>query len=188
MNKKILIGLLVTTLCTACSKNGADGPSSAVPVGESIAIANGDFEQPASGDDIPGWTLTQHAGVNGYKATLDHDGAAHGQTSLRFTRTEPQVYGEMMQRLNLARFGGKTIELSAMLKSADVGPKGWKLFINGNLPGTLAYSPGVKETTGWQRQAVQLKLPPQIGDMMIGATLLDSGTGWLDDVQLRVLN
>ena len=188
MNKKFLIGLLIATLCTACSKNGADGVSSAVPAGESIPIANGDFEQPASGDDIPGWTLAHHAGVVGYTAALDHDGPAQGQTSLRFTRTEPQVYGEMMQRLNLAKYAGKTVELSAMLKCADVGPKGWKLFINGNLPKTLAYSPGVKETTAWQRQAVQLKLPTQIGDVMIGATLLDSGTGWLDDVQLRVLN
>jgi len=188
VNKKFLIGLLIATLCAACSKNGADGASPAAPAGESIAIANGDFEQPASGDDIPGWTLTHHAGVVGYKATLDRDGAAHGQTSLRFTRTEPQVYGEMMQRLDLARYGGKTVELSAMMKSADVGPKGWKLFINGNLPGTLAYSSGVKETTGWQRQSVQLKLPPRISDVTIGATLLDSGTGWLDDVQLHVVN
>jgi hypothetical protein len=35
---------------------------------------------------------------------------------------------------------------------------------------------------------VQLKLPPQIGDVAIGATLLDGGTGWFDDVQLRVVN
>ena len=172
MHKKFLIGLLIATLCAACGKNGGDGASSAAPAGETIAIANGDFEQPASGDDIPGWMLAQHAGVVGYKAMLDHDGAAHGQTSLRFTRTAPQVYGEMMQRLNLARYGGKTVELSAMMKSVDVGPKGWKLFIAGNVPGTLAYSPGVKETTGWQRQSVQLKLPAQISDVAIGATLL----------------
>lgn len=184
----IRIGLTVfaaAAIC-ACSQQGPGGTDASV--GQTIPIANADFEQPASGDEVPGWTLAQHAGVAAYKAMLDHDGAAHGQTSLRFTRTAPQVYGEMMQRLSLARYGGKTIELSAMLKCADVGPKGWKLFINGNVPGTLAYSPGVKETTGWQRQSVQLKLPTQIDDVTIGATLLDSGTGWFDDVQLRVVN
>ena len=180
-----LIVVLVTAIC-GCNRQESGGAG--VAEGQKISIANGDFEQPASGDDIPGWLLTQHAGVKGYTATLDRDGAAQGQASLRFTRIAPQVYGEVMQRLNLARYGGKTIELSAMLKCADVGPKGWKLFISGNVPGTLAYSPGVKETTGWQRQAVQLKLPPQIGDVAIGATLLDGGTGWVDDVQLRVVN
>lgn len=174
--------------CAGCSQGNPGGSSVGLQSGETIAIANGDFEQPASGEDIPGWTLTHHAGVVGYKATLDHDGAAQGQSSLRFTRTEPQVYGEIMQQVDLARYAGKTVELSAMLKSADVGPKGWKLFINGNAKHTLAYSPGMKGSEGWQRQSVQLKLPAQIGEVTVGATLLDSGTGWLDDVQLRVVN
>lgn len=188
MNRKIPIAFLVAMQCAGCSQGNPGGSSVGLQSGETIAIANGDFEQPASGEDIPGWTLTHHAGVVGYKATLDHDGAAQGQSSLRFTRTEPQVYGEIMQQVDLARYAGKTVELSAMLKSADVGPKGWKLFINGNAKHTLAYSPGMKGSEGWQRQSVQLKLPAQIGEVTVGATLLDSGTGWLDDVQLRVVN
>jgi hypothetical protein len=183
---RIALTVFVAAAICACSQQGTGGAEAVS--GQTVPIANGDFERAASGDEVPGWTLAQHAGVAAYKAMLDRDGAAHGQTSLRFTRTVPQVYGEMMQRLNLARYGGKTIELSAMLKCADVGPKGWKLFINANVPDTLAYSPGVKETTGWQRQSVRLKLPPQIGDVMIGATLLDGGTGWFDDVQLRVVD
>lgn len=143
---RICLTVFAATAICACSQQGSGGVEGAT--GQTVPVANADFEQPASGDDVPGWTLAQHAGVKGYIAALDRDGAAHGQASLRFTRVAPQVYGEMMQRLNLARYGGKTIELSAMLKCADVGPKGWKLFISGNVPDTLAYSPGEKGTTG----------------------------------------
>ena len=142
-----------------------------------------------SGEDIPGWTLTHHAGVGGYKASLDQNDPAQGKTSLRFERVAPQVYGDMMMRLDLSKYAGKTIELSAMLKCADVGPKGWKLFINANQPGTLAYSPGIKETTAWQKQSVRLKLPAQgAGDVTVGVTLEDAGTGWADDVHLQIVD
>jgi hypothetical protein len=186
--KRICIAVLATMM-GACGHSGSDGTPAPVAAGIPIPIVNGDFEQPMSGEDIPGWTFAHHGGVAGYKASLDHDDPAQGKTSLRFARVEPQVYGQMMMRLDLSKYAGKTIELSAMLKCADVGPKGWKLFINGNQPHTLAYSPGVKDTTGWQKQSVQLKLPAQgADDITIGVTLQDAGTGWADDVHLQVVD
>ncbi|MEP6483541.1 MAG: hypothetical protein ABJB01_03760 [Rudaea sp.] len=144
---------------------------------------------PISGLDIPGWTLTHHAGVVGYKASLDTNDPAQGKSSLRFERIAPQVYGDMMVRPDLSKYAGKTIELSAMMKCADVGPKGWKLFLNANQPGTLAYSTGMQGTTGWQRQSVRLKLPAQgASDVTVGVTLQDAGTGWMDDVHLQVVD
>jgi hypothetical protein len=178
--KKFIATLSVLVL-TACSHANVDA-------GQTIPIRNGDFEQAAADGSIPGWFITQHAGANDYEVRIEADGAHAGHGSLRITRIKEQVYGSILQRVPVDQFSGKTIELSAALKSKDVGPNGWKLFINGNSPNGLKYSSGQTGTNEWQQQSVTLKVTPNIHTVSIGATLIGAGSGWIDDVQLRVLD
>ena len=47
--------------------------------------------------------------------------------------------------------------------------------------------PALVGTTDWQRVTVRAKLPANSDTIRVGAMLLDAGTGWLDDVQLRTI-
>ena len=187
--QKILIALMSTSLA-ACGNSGGGSASSpaAAPAPAAIAVANADFEKPLDGEDVAGWTLLQHAGVPSYKIGLDHDGAGQGQTSFRIERTHPQYYGSITQHIALKPYAGKTVRLSALTKTEGVGPAGWKLFIDAKVPHGLAYSSGQSGTSGWQTQSLDFKVPDQVGEVTIGASLLDAGTAWLDDVHIHVVD
>ena len=195
--KRLLI-LGIVCLLSGCNDKSADSakpavsgsarPAAAARTGAAAQIVNGDFEQTASDGSIPGWDQVQHAGEKSYEMRIDADGAYAGHGSFHMIRIKPQVYGSLTQNLDLRAYAGKTLELSAMLKSRDVGPDGWKLMVNGNVAGTLQYSPGLTGTTEWQRQSVTLKLPPNSQRITIGVTLLDAGEGWADNIEAKILD
>jgi hypothetical protein len=198
---KRLFVLGAACLLTACDNGASDsakprigatpGVAGSRPHPPSVAgapgIVNGDFEQTAADGSIPGWLQTQHAGEKSYEMRIDAEGAYQGH-SFHMIRTHAQVYGTLTQNVDVSAYAGKTVELSAMLKSRGVGPDGWKLLVNGNLAGTLEYSPGVTGTTDWQRQSVKLKLPAGARRLTAGVTLLDAGEGWADNIELKVLD
>ncbi len=174
--KKLI--LIVTALAlVACGKNADSG--------RNIAVLNGDFEQVASGGGIPGWTLVQHAGPPSYDMAVEAEGAYAGKGSFRMTRTVEQFYGSIKQDVAVGKFAGQWLELSAMVKTRDVGPAGWKLMILGIDKGE--FSPAFTGTSDWQRATIRVQLPNGVSTISVGATLLDAGTGWLDDVQLNVV-
>jgi len=72
-----------------------------------------------------------------------------------------------------------------MLKTKDVGPEGWGLMILTSQ--VREFSAKLTGTSDWQRVIVRAKLPPGTTSITIGATLLDSGSGWMDDVQLKAI-
>lgn len=171
---------------TACSQSQ---PGSAPPsAGKAIAIINGDFEQTAADGTIPGWTPVMHADPGSFQVRIDAEGAHQGHGSLHITRVRDEPYGMIAQDIDATPYVGKTIELSAMSKTRGVGPNGWKLLLNGNVRNTLIYSTPLSGTQDWQRQSVSLKVTPLVHKVTIGAILLDAGDGWLDDVELKVVD
>lgn len=178
--KSIAIPALAIAL-SACGHGASDS-------GGAVTLVNADFEQTANDGSIPGWDVSQHAGTKAYEVRIEADGAFQGHGSLRMTRTHEQVYGSVSQRVAAKSLVGRAIEFSAMLRTRDVGARGWKLFISGNAPGTLAYSHGVTGTSGWQRQTVRLTVAPNVRDLSVGVILLDGGTGWMDNAELRVVD
>jgi hypothetical protein len=177
---KVIAISLLATLLAACGQGGSAG-------GKSLALLNPGFEEPAADGDIPGWNIVQHAGVGDYDVRVEPTGAFAGRGSLRISRLHMQAYGSLSQRIAVDGLVGRTVELSAMLKSLDVGARGWKLFANGEVPKALAYSPGLTGTSEWQRQSVRLKVTANMRNLTVGVTLLDGGTGWMDEVQLRAI-
>jgi hypothetical protein len=175
---KKLITIAAAVLLSACSSNSTDP-------GRSMAVVNAGFEQTASDGSIPGWILEQHGGPPSYEMVIDAQGASEGHGSFRMTRTHDQVYGTIKQSIAVGDAEGKWVELTAMMKTKDVGPKGWKLMILGK--GVREFSPAITGTSDWQRVKVRAQLPPKgTSSIFIGATLLDGGSGWLDNVELKV--
>jgi hypothetical protein len=185
--------IFAATLLAACG-SGNPSPDTAtkpksVPQasGSGAALVNPDFEQ-IGGDGIPGWVTVQHAGPSSYSMSIDAEGAYAGRGSFHMKRTLPQVYGSLEQTLDARPYGGKTLELSAMLKTQGVGAEGWKLYITAQLPGAMAYSSGLTGNADWKRDAVKLRMPANAQQLKVGVTLLDAGEGWMDNVELKTVD
>jgi len=188
------LSMIAALLLVACGSGNppmttATEPKPALQAsGPSGALVNPDFEQTGGDNGTPGWIHTQHAGPPSYSMTTDSAGAYAGHGSFHMKRTLPQVYGSLQQTLDARPYAGKTLELSAMLKTQGVGAEGWKLYITAQLPGAMAYSTGLTGDTGWQRDAVRLRIPENAHQLIVGVTLLDAGEGWMDDVELKTVN
>jgi hypothetical protein len=181
---KICCAGAAALLLVACA-NPDSGSSSATRVVASIPVANSGFEEPGALDRVPGWKLSQHAGVAAYEMTQDATAPFAGRASFRMRRTQNQVYGLLYQEVPVDPYAGKTLELSAMARTAEVGPQGWVLYID--VPGSRETATPLTGTTDWQAVRVRMKAPAEAHKVSIGGMLLDGGTAWLDDVQLRVV-
>jgi hypothetical protein len=172
-----LIAAAAVLMC-ACGQHG----------GGSIAVVNGDFEQPASGGVIPGWEYSHHAGVDAYKVSLDADSPAQGKASAKMTRDQPQIYGTLSQVVSVKAYEGKTVRVTAKMKSDGVGPKGWVLFMSARGLHNNVYSTPMTGSTPWKDVSIEAKIPAAAEKLTLGATLLDEGTGWFDDVKVSVVD
>jgi len=194
---KILFALIAAGLLLGCNNNPTDAgekasarsrpkPAASARPATPTQIVNGDFEQTAGDGSIPGWSQTQHAGPKSYDMRIDPEGAYQGKGSFHMTRTREQVYGALTQDLDLSAYAGKTVELSAMLKTRGVGPGGWMIMLNA--PGLAKNSAQMTGDTDWQRQSISARLPANARHVVVGATLNDAGEGWMDDLQLKVVD
>ena len=156
-----------------------------------IPLNNADFEKPMVGKRIPGWSVTQHAGLGAYVTSTDSKVAAHGKSSISMRRTTEQVYGLIMQRVQGKDLGSKEIELSAMLKTAEVGPQGWVMVMTfknyGNILDQIRATP-VAGDTAWKEVVLKKVAPASTNTIELGFLLMDGGTGWADHVRLRTID
>jgi hypothetical protein len=178
---RILLVVAAAVSMCACGQQATGG-------GKAIALVNGDFEQPASGGTIPGWQYSRHAGVEAYTVSLDTDAPAQGKASAKMTRTQPQVYGSLSQFVSMKGNEGKTVRVTAKMKSDGVGEKGWVLFMSARGLHGNVYSAPMTGTTAWKDVTIETKILPGVDQLNLGATLLDAGTGWVDDVQVRIVD
>lgn len=181
--KATFVLLVPFAVLAACGQDGSHTSAD-----KTIPLVNAGFEQTANDGTIPGWTPMMHADPGAFQIRIDPEGPHQGHGSLHVTRVRDEPYGMVAQDIDATPYVGKTLELSAMSKTRDVGAKGWKLLINGNAPNTLIYSAPFTGTQDWQRQSVKLKVTPLVHKVTLGAILLDSGDAWLDDVELKVVD
>ncbi len=166
------------------------GATCAAPV--DIKLVNPSFEEPANGARAPGWSPSQHTGpVRNYEWAVDTETATDGKSSYRIKRVSPQVFGLINQGVIVAEHAGKTLEFSAAMKADGVGPEGWLLAVNVESRNAIleqVRSAPVTGKVGWKRSVVRFKLPVDAYELKLGIMLLDEGTGWVDDVKLRVVD
>ena len=157
-----------------------------------IKLVNPSFEEPANGVRAPGWFPTQHTGPDrNYEWAVDTETASDGKASYRIKRLSPQAFGMINQGVIVAEHVGKTLEYSAAMKADDVGPDGWLLTVNIENRNAILEQVRSTPVTGkqdWKRSVVRFKLPADTYELKLGVMLLDSGTGWVDDVKLRVVD
>ena len=173
-----------------CAVSLLIGAACAAPV--DLKLVNPSFEEPANGVRAPGWFPSQHTGpVRNFEWAVDTEIASDGKASYRIKRLSPQVFGMINQSIVVAEHAGKTLEFSADMKADDVGPEGWLLAVN--IESRNAILEQVRSTpmtgkAGWKRSVVRFKLPADAYELKLGIMLLDDGTGWVDDLKLRVLD
>lgn len=169
--------LLVTGLLSTAQAGAAE-----------IPLKNADFEQAMTGKRLPGWVRLQHAGAGAYEVTSDTKIFSKGKQSIRMRRTQEQVYGSILQRVQGDSLAGKEIELVASLKTADVGKKGWVMLLNfrshGDVIDQVQATPVIGNTK-WKEVKISKVAPPNTEIIEVGFMLLDGGTGWADNVRLR---
>lgn len=157
-----------------------------------IALVNGGFEQGDETSTPPGWEGSQHSGVRAYEYGIDRKSPGKGKASFRIHRTQQQVYGLIQQRVDAKKLIGKTVEATALLRSAKVGKRGFMLYVNlesgdGATLSQVRSEPMVDDTR-WTRRSAKIKVTETAVTIAIGFMLRDGGTGWVDDVRLRVLD
>lgn len=153
-----------------------------------IPLKNADFELAMAGKRIPGWSRTQHAGVRAYEIERDSGTFAKGKHSIRMRRTTEQAYGMISQVVEVADVAGKQVELTAKLKTAEVGEQGWVLkmtFLRYSAIIDQVRATPVTGDTDWTEVAITRQAPAGTTAIEVGFLLLDGGTGWADDVNLR---
>ncbi|MCG7955633.1 MAG: hypothetical protein JAY91_08935 [Candidatus Thiodiazotropha endolucinida] len=155
----------------------------------SLPLKNPSFEE--SDQFVKGWGFSQHAGEPAYEVSIDTSDSTDGKHSYRIERKLVQAWGMINQWLPLDSAVGKSIKLSAMIKSEALGPKGFDLSLvfrkaNKKFISEIA-SEIVTGTHGWQRLEVVAVVPAKTAHLQITAVLNDAGTVWLDDVQLTLI-
>ena len=189
-----LVTLAVAGAIGAVGAVGATGATDiAAPwVATDIKLVNASFEEPANGSRTPGWFATQHYGATrDFEWAVVTDVASDGKASYRIKRLRPQVFGMINQGAVVEAHKGKTLEYSAMMKTEDVGPEGWMLVVNIENRNALLEQVRSVPATGkhdFKRYSVRFKLPADAYELKLGVMLLDAGTGWVDDVKLRVVD
>lgn len=164
----------------------------------SVPIANAGFESTAPGrQGAPeSWVAIQHAGPLSYVFTVDNEAPRSGERSLRIDNVGPEPFGSVYQVLPAASLRGKTLRLSAWLKTRDAKGNrfgsgvGLKLqTMRGGYIVDHAHMrmDSVGGTTDWARYEVHLKVAGTADQIEAGVTLYGPGTAWLDDVALDVV-
>lgn len=164
--------------------------------GEAVKLVNPGFEstKPGVRGDPEGWTAIQHAGPLSYTFKLDADVRHDGASSLRIDNVGPEPFGAVFQFLPATGLAGKTLKLSAQLRTRDVkgsGTGGGAVLTLQAMQGgaTIAYNhmrdAPVAGTTDWKRYEIALAIPRAATRVEVGATLHGPGTLWLDDVELE---
>lgn len=180
---------LTGALLSACGSQ-SQAPIAAAPP-SAVALTNADFEAaPGANGEIPGWESSQHAGPPSYKIDLDHTTHASGGASLRIERTREQVYGMIAQQVPIAAYVGRTLELSAKMKTAEVGPAGWELSLtfSGGASNPRHLAKPLTGTQDFQKVTIRAQVPSGAQSVEIASVLNDRGIAWIDDVQLRTVD
>ncbi len=162
-----------------------------------VPLVNPGFEsnRPGSEGAPEGWTAIQHAGEESYDFALDSGRRKSGTQSMRIRRIGAEPYGTVMQVIDAAPLAGKTVRLSAWMRTEgvpDAGRGGAGLVLTAMRGSSiLAYEfmkrARLRGTSDWQRVSIELALPARTTRLEAGATLEGAGTAWVDDFELEIV-
>lgn len=158
---------------------------------DTVELANPGFEMPSTeGDPLPGWTAQQHAGEPAYEFAIDTRTFAKGKQAFRLTRLTPEEYAVLEQRIQLPKIAGQDLVFTALVKTKDVGPKGFTLCLNfisgdGGIMQQVMSTPLKGTQPKWTPVKVSAKVPNGAFFVEAGFVLLDGGAIWADEASLK---
>ena len=141
----------------------------------------------------PGWHI---AGSNrtDYESDVDPMAAYNGHPSayLRSRRPFVEGFGTLMQSFRADHYLGKRVRLSAFVRTEGVqGSAGlWMRVDRGGKPvefDNMQNRP-IEGTTAWRKYEVVLDVPPGATGIFFGILLGQSGTVWINSVELEVVS
>ena len=188
MRIRSLAGILVLAL------GAVEAPAAAA---SAVALVNPGFEstRPGEGGHPEGWTAIQHAGDESYDFALDSGQKQGGTQSVRIRRIGPEPYGTIMQVVDATTLAGRTVRLSAWVRTDGVpesGRGGAGLVLTAMRGSSILAHEFMKKarlrgTADWKRVSIELALPARTTRLEAGATLEGDGTVWVDDFALEVV-
>ena len=181
---KRLCAAAVLVLLAAGANPDANGRATAKTIAQ-VAVKNAGFEDAARPNDVPGWTLAQHVGPPSFEMGVDRDKPFAGKASFRIKRTRPQIFGAISQQVDVAAHAGKTVEFAAMMRTTNVGPDGWVLYVD--VPGNRVMAKPVSGPRDWTEVRVKAPIPAGTKTVSVGALMFDDGTAWLDNAAVRIV-
>lgn len=170
----------------------AEPAPSARPSPHGTTVINPGFESLVPGrrnNDPEGWFSHQHAGTLSYRFTLDTNNPRSGARSLRIENIGPEPYGAITQAIDGKPYRGKTVRLSAWLRTQDTENAALTLAAMSNgipLDNNFMSERPVKGTTGWTRYSITLPIAPNAEFVEVGAMIQGKGSLWFDDVEVEV--
>jgi hypothetical protein len=181
---------LVVACCTTCAL--ADTSAAPAAGATAIPLVNPGFEAPgAAPPRFPGWMASVHSNPRAYAFAIDTGVHHAGAASLRITRVGDEPWGMITQALSPAGLSGRTIELSAWLKTDKASGPGAVLTIattaHGATDRVVFLEPPLAGTNDWSQARVRLAVPPGTSVVEVSAMLQGPGTLWIDDAKLDVL-
>lgn len=200
----LLLLALAAPVVAAASAPEAKAPpavppeKAAKPVA-SVPLVNAGFESTAQGKagSPDGWWAVQHAGPVSYTFRPDTAVKRSGERSLRVTNVGPEPFGSVYQTVQAAPYRGRTLRLSAWLRTEGATGNGFATGAGLKLHSARGgYALDVIEmrqdavhgTTDWTRYEITLKVPAEAEQIEAGLTLFGPGSVWIDDVALDAMD
>lgn len=140
-----------------------------------------------------GWTA-DGSETNGYVVGTDPTGGYNGEAAGFLAGTAPKEgkFGSLLQSFDAAKYRGKRVRLSAMIKASKV--EGWagmwmRVDANGKNRETLAFDNmqkrAISGSKDWEQYSIVLDVPQNAAKIMIGFLLSGKGKIWLDSVTIN---
>jgi len=142
--------------------------------------------------ELPGWSLSSTTQA---AFTVGRDTAVHhgGQASARLASTDAQAGWAMIaQTIRADAFAGRRVRLSAYVRVADVKQLAGLIFMVNQDGRPVAVDKmqgrGLRGTGDWRRYESVLAVPRGAAELRFGLWQSGSGTSWIDDVRLEVVD
>lgn len=155
-----------------------------------VALSNPGFEEPSPDACPRGWFCATHAGSPSHRFYLEARDPAEGRSSLCIARTADEPWAIVSQSIPAADLRRATLRYSVAIRTEGVDGPGagpW-LVVHGFEQNPIDQVEAlVKETRGWQRLAVEARLPAGARLLQVGLMFQGGGTVCLDDARLEIV-
>ena len=185
----------IATACAAPATTPApvtvSPPAKAAPLPLTYAIANASFEEafPPGRGCPPRWGCSVHADGSSFRFAPDAAGAVEGRQSLLVERVGKEPWATVTQSFKAEPLRGQRVRFSPAVRAQGVEGDGagpW-LLVNGGGEVLDHQVRRVVGTANWQRQVIEIVVPPRAEYLSVGGTLEGGGRAWFDDAKLEIL-